>query len=148
MQRYLGTVGKRMGNYLYIHRKYVYLINPDLADEIEKIPFDFNLVKIDLTDTTTEVTVINCVEFDTVHEPRVGKVTKFVKDNRVGIFEKSYDYLVYHHKWMFVTDDYDGFDVKESKARSEEWMKYEPPRNKIGYRHFWIDFLETVGMQP
>ena len=36
--------------------------------------------------------------------------------------EPPSDPYIYHHKWLFVADDYDGFDVEESKARSGAWL--------------------------
>ena len=47
--------------------------------------------------------------------------------------------MIYHHKWCFVADDYGGFDVKASKARSSAWESLDPPVNKrkIGRRTHW-----------
>jgi hypothetical protein len=48
------------------------------------------------------------------------------------------DPYVYHHKWLFVADDYTGFDVRESKARSRAWMQLaDVDRSRIGKKSYW-----------
>ena len=46
---------------------------------------------------------------------------------------------IWHHKWMWVKDDYSGFDVEKSKMRSELWKDKvtKEERRKIGYLSFW-----------
>ncbi len=48
------------------------------------------------------------------------------------------DPYIYHHKWLFVPDDYTGFNVAESKARSEQWIALSGvDRSRIGRLSFW-----------
>lgn len=48
------------------------------------------------------------------------------------------DPYIYHHKWLFVADDYRGFDVAESKARSEQWIALgDVDRSRIGRKSYW-----------
>jgi len=48
------------------------------------------------------------------------------------------DPYIYHHKWLFVADNYQGFDVAASKQRSELWMKLpDVDRSRIGRKSFW-----------
>jgi len=59
----------------------------------------------------------------------------------------SKDPRIYHHKWMFVKDDYSGFDVMESMRWSETWENSEVIRKlinetpkdfvQIGGQKFW-----------
>jgi hypothetical protein len=60
--------------------------------------------------------------------------------------------MIYHHKWMFVKDDYPGFDVKESMEWSETWKNCEivkklvaDPSTKfyrrIGRQQYWHDMV-------
>ena len=53
--------------------------------------------------------------------------------------------LIYHHKWLFVKDDYKGFNVDESKQRSIDWKtKLGVDRvltSKIGRLSFWNNWL-------
>jgi len=48
---------------------------------------------------------------------------------------------IYHHKWLFVKDDYQGFDVDKSKERSAEWLQVSDRINmsKIGTLNYWED---------
>jgi hypothetical protein len=49
--------------------------------------------------------------------------------------------IIYHHKWQFVDDNYDGFDVEQSKQHSLHWTiivnKNNIPKSKIGSLNFW-----------
>jgi hypothetical protein len=52
--------------------------------------------------------------------------------------EPPNDPYIYHHKWLFVADDYDGFDVEESKARSDAWLALpEVDKSRIGRACYW-----------
>ncbi len=47
---------------------------------------------------------------------------------------------IYHCKWMFVADDYDGFDVAAAKARSELWQaipEINSHKSLIGRKKYW-----------
>jgi len=45
---------------------------------------------------------------------------------------------IYHHKWLFVADDYQGFDVVASKTRSEQWIALgDVDRSRIGRKSYW-----------
>ena len=45
---------------------------------------------------------------------------------------------IYHRNWLFVNDDYSGFNVDDSKNRSIEWLKIPNIEfNKIGYKNYW-----------
>jgi hypothetical protein len=48
------------------------------------------------------------------------------------------DPYIYHHKWLFVSDDYEEFDVEASKSRSERWMALtDVDRSRIGRKSYW-----------
>jgi hypothetical protein len=48
------------------------------------------------------------------------------------------DPYIYHHKWLFVDDDYRGFNVEESKARSQLWISLgDVDRSRIGRQSYW-----------
>ena len=48
------------------------------------------------------------------------------------------DPYIYHHKWLFVAEDYAGFDVEESKRRSQQWIALEGvDRSRIGRKRYW-----------
>jgi hypothetical protein len=48
------------------------------------------------------------------------------------------DPYIYHHKWLFVDDDYRGFDTEQSKARSQQWITLgDVDRARIGRQSYW-----------
>ena len=60
--------------------------------------------------------------------------------------------MIYHHKWMFVKDDYQGFNVKESMEWSETWKNSEVVKKlvaapstrfyrRIGRQQYWHDMV-------
>ena len=52
--------------------------------------------------------------------------------------EPPSDPYIYHHKWLFVADDYDGFDVEESKSRSDAWLALpQVDKSRIGRACYW-----------
>ena len=43
-----------------------------------------------------------------------------------------------HHKWLFVADDYQGFDVERSKGRSQRWIAIgNVDRSRIEKKSYW-----------
>ena len=45
---------------------------------------------------------------------------------------------IYHHKWLFVDDDYKGFNVEESKRRLAAWLVLpDVNKSRIGRRNSW-----------
>ena len=49
---------------------------------------------------------------------------------------------IYHHKWLFVKDDYKGFDVEKSKERSQKWLTLKDiDFSRIGFKKFWDNFI-------
>jgi hypothetical protein len=61
----------------------------------------------------------------------------------------SSDPLIWHHKWEFVSDDYTGFDVEQSKERSLQWKSKigtnKDISNRIGRLSYWrkLNLIET-----
>jgi hypothetical protein len=48
------------------------------------------------------------------------------------------DPYIYHHKWLFVKDDYSEFDVEESKRRSLAWLVLDGiDKKRIGRLSYW-----------
>ena len=77
-------------------------------------------------------------DFDTADEPTVGDLYTVKSDGSTSFRRKSADPWIYHHKWLFVADDYPGFDVEVSKARSRLWLALdEIDFRRIGKRSFW-----------
>ena len=132
-------VGKRMGNDLYFHRMYQEEIIPAelLAPALELLgDFPYNIVKFN--DKNGNITFVQSPDWDANPEPVVGEQVLVKQDGSVRQMRPSADPWIYHHKWLFVRDDYPGFDVEESKARSQEWMSLpDIDYRRIGKKSFW-----------
>jgi len=52
---------------------------------------------------------------------------------------------IYHHKWLFVANDYTGFSVGESRNRSIAWMGLENvDKSRIGRKGYWIEHVAPL----
>lgn len=140
-----GEVGKKMGSDLYFHKKY---INEVLKNDIElyqfcksKLPknFNFNIIKYNKKDRY--ITFIYSPDFDKADEPIVSDAYKITENGKITLTKQKRIPQIYHHKWLFVKDDYAGFDVEESKNRSKKWLKISDKINmsKIGSSKYWED---------
>ena len=56
---------------------------------------------------------------------------------------------MYHNKWQFVSSNYTGFDVEESKKRTKEWNSIpniKSMKSKIGNVDFWHNLLREYNL--
>jgi hypothetical protein len=127
------AVGKKIGGSVYVHRRYERQF-PGVKEAKSHLPrsFKYHVVKYDTR--SGAFSFIISEDFDTNPEPsmqggiRVGDDIKVLRD--AG--------WIYHHKWMFVGDDYKGFDIAVSKARSAAWTSLKNVNKaKIGQRKYW-----------
>jgi ankyrin repeat protein len=134
-------VGKKMGNDLYFHKNYVNeYIDSNYYNKLKSyLPegVNFNIIKYNNKDNY--ISFISSPDFDTADEPIVSNAYKVTEDGRVTLTREKSIPQIYHHKWLFVKDDYKGFDVEESKRRSEKWLKHTDKFNmsKIGSMKYW-----------
>lgn len=156
----MRKIGKRIGGNIYVHRDYVgeVLFNENYshynfihhqASFNQDYDPDWAVLKV----STNSLSFISCPTFDTEPEPVVGdSLHAPYKEWDLSIVFVAHDIslrkggkYVYHHKWMMVGDDYEGFDVEESKKRSEWWeSKYKGPRHGIGLIKNWQWVLEHI----
>lgn len=125
-------VGKSIGGCLYVHRDYA---PASLKDWPVPEDWDWTIVKIDLSGK--KCSFIKCDDFDSAHEPTVGDSLIVKADGSIKIVRAPKDPWIYHHKWLMVGDDYKGFDVEESKARSESWRHLDVDKARIGKKSYW-----------
>ena len=130
-------IGKEIGGNIYVHKQYEYVFPQDELDKAKPLlPKDFEYQVVKYNPTTKVFSFIVSRDFDTNPEPSInGGIT--VNSNG---FVKSFPEAgwIYHHKWMWVADDYTGFDVKESKLRSLEWTSLPNiDRTRIGQKKYW-----------
>lgn len=133
-------IGKRMGAKLYVHFSALTEADTQALNPIMPEGFEWNVVK--LHEDTGAATFINSPDFDTADEPVVGDSILVKPGGELREMKAGDDPMIYHHKWQFVEETYEGFSVEESKARSAKWEALEDvDRSRIGKRSFW---RETV----
>lgn len=113
---------------------------------------DFDVIKVDVLKNT--ITLITCEGWDTLPEPIIRKTqTYYYSFNLIKHIEDGFgkpivkNYLnnppIYHNKWNFVSDNYNGFDIELSKQRTNMLKllipEYSSLLNKIGFLNFWTD---------
>lgn len=138
-------VGKRIGGKIYLHKQYEDLI-PIIKERKELLgTFEYNLVSYD--PKSGNVTFTNSPDFDTANEPIVGAQC-VVSEDKKKFYTPSPDPWIYHHKWLWVKDDYKGFDVEKAKTRSAHWTSIPViDYSRIGKRSFWERFLKEHGYE-
>jgi hypothetical protein len=131
-------VGKDIGGEVYLHRKYEDII-PDQegltkakAVLAEKHPdFKYNTLKF----SKAGFTFFASPDFDTVDEPTPGKYIRVLADGTAKAGETK---SIWHHKWLWVKDDYTGFDVDEAYRRSKAWLTIpDIDFARIGSKAIW-----------
>jgi len=143
--RRLG-VGKEIGGAIYLHRSYEQLVGPDLRRAKRILPPGFLYDVVKWRPGTGAVSFISCPGFDNEPEPVSGDVFTVVGER--GRLRKSpRDPWVYHHKWLFVADDYGGFDTAASQRRSESWADRGVDRSRIGRRSQWAAVKRQLGLK-
>ncbi len=135
-------VGKRIGGSIYVHREYAAQISdPTVARAISVVSGlapDFRWTVVKSSQTARKVSLIACDDFDAADEPTVGDSWVVRESGAARLVKSPKDPWIYHHKWMFVADDYTGFDVEASKRRSAEWMSLDGiDYARIGKKSFW-----------
>lgn len=161
MKKFIAKRGKRIGklvmNCLYIHKSALDTLLDDEKELVyEKIKylsedFVFDIIKIDMKNNTVSFT--QSLDWDTSDEPEVGARITVKSDN--SIIKRKKSTLIYHHKWAFVKDSYTGFDVEQSKKRSEYWenhpsiiaLKEDKDEKfffKIGQKKYWEEKVRSV----
>lgn len=141
-------VGKEIGGQIYFHKNYVDDICPhlyELAKDIleEEYPdFKYNCLMYDKKKPDT-LRFDEAPDFDSAREPMPG--TMLSVDTSNGEIIKRYSPQIWHHKWLWVKDDYKGFNVEESYEWSKKWL--EKISSPSGYIDKWRAELKDVGLE-
>ena len=150
-------IGKRVGDKVWLHKDYGHKVMPqqEIDAYASALPegFSFDVLRIG---DKGEIGFISSPDFNESSEPIVSDSIKVVK-NEDGSFtagrltKQQADPLIYHHKWLFVADDYNGFNCEEEKLRSYEWKGTlgvnRAVSNKIGRLSFWNEWLAETGLE-
>jgi hypothetical protein len=125
-----------------VHRDYEAVLGDSVEWAKRHLPNQFEYTVVKLNQRNDSVSFMYCPDFDTAHEP---SITAIVIVNADGLARRRLtpeDPFIYHHKWLFVADDYPGFDVAESKARSRLWIELgDVDRSRIGRKSYWDQFV-------
>jgi hypothetical protein len=131
-------IGKDIGGAVYLHRHYEDRLGTVLTEARKKIPTDFEYQVVKYNYRSETVSFIQCLDFDVAPEPTVGQIILVSHDGLVRRRQQPRNPEIYHHKWLFVADDYEGFNVEESKRRSLRWLRLKDiDHRRIGRRSYW-----------
>ena len=117
-------VGKEIGGDIYLHRDYAEDVVPkDILENAEQMleeydpAFDYNCIRY--SPKTGAISFQEAPDFDTAREPVVGDYITVFPDGTIKTGHSNY---IWHHKWLWVKNDYTGFDVEEAWEWSKEWL--------------------------
>lgn len=124
-----NPVGKSIGGKIYAHMDYIHLIIPqfllDKANELLKKnnlydeAWSYNCFSFDPVNNI--ILFEETPDFDIAREPVIGKLIK-VDLNTNTLKQIPPKRQIFHHKWLWVDNDYDGFDVEDSWNWSKEYV--------------------------
>ena len=145
ISRYKNNVGKHIGGKVYAHCDYINDIVPHhiLNMAVSCLPglVKFNTFVYDLKDKSVRFDV--AADFDTAREPCAGD---YVRVRVNGYLDIGSIVSIWHHKWLWVKDDYKGFNVEESYNWSRTWLdKLKKPAS--GSPQVWGQQLKEVGLE-
>ncbi len=131
-------VGKEIGGAIYIHKSSEGHFGSELEAAKRFLPqdFEYEIVKKNLK--TAEFSFIQSTDFDSDDEPSVGDSILVKADGSIKPRKQPMDPEIYHHKWLFVDDEYRGFDIESSRQRSIAWMALSDiDKRRIGKKSYW-----------
>lgn len=131
-------VGKRIGGAVYVHREYEEVLGKALAAAKAKLPRGFDYTVVKHNEMNGNFSFIHCPDFDTAEEPSAGDYAVVKSDGTIKLRAALLDPYIYHHKWLFVAEDYNGFSIAESRKRSVAWMSLDGvDKSRIGSASYW-----------
>ena len=146
-------VGKVIGgNQVYFHKNYIGSQPKKVQDlynsALEKLPSDHNFNTLMYMkgkgDTPDTIRFDESADFDTAREPTPGKM--IAVDANGNVAERNSN-QIFHHKWMWVGDDYRGFDVNKEYGWSKQWTSKVDNFSGIGKKENWNKILKEKGLE-
>ncbi len=151
-------VGKRIGDQVWVHKDYALSVMPkiefDKASATLPDKFKFEIIRLS---NNGDIGFISSPDFNKSSEPIVSCSFKVIRGENgeysvSRMTKEQKNPLIYHHKWLFVKDDFEGFSCNEAKLRSYEWKVVlgvnRTVSSKIGRLSFWNDWLKEKGINP
>lgn len=135
-------MGKEIGGAVYVHRFYEHLLEAVVEPARAHLPPQCDYTVVKYAERSGTVSFICSPDFDTAPEPVLGEIWTVFPDGRALHRRPPIDPYIYHHKWLFVADDYPGFDVAASKARSAAWLALpDIDMRRIGRLSYWTQVV-------
>ena len=147
-------VGKQVGSKIYVHKDYA----------LNVVPTDVLLKAQDVIRKYEPGAVFNCIcydfkkpyivrfdeapRFDTDSEPYAGimwTVNTSCIDEGERCYKVGYSNYIWHHKWLWVSQDYQGFDVQQSYEWSKLWLS-KLPEKASGRPYLWTNQLRKYNL--
>jgi hypothetical protein len=141
-----GVVGKNLGTaskpWVYFHRNYlgdamrIASIDPVDYDKAYRILEEkqpglaerFNYVTYNAGNDS--ITFGYSPDFDTAREPIAGEQLQVFYDTGKTTYKPN-NRQIFHHKWLWVENDYDGFDQEEAWNWSKQWLNTIRPAEDL-----------------
>lgn len=148
---------KKIGNTFYIHKSNIKELDSVLEGGICKlietiskslpVNFDYEIIKFDKKNE--KISFIESPDWNSAREPLVGdSYTTNISDIKFKLIKSKGQ--IYHHKWMFVSEDYTGFNIEEAKEWSKAWSETLPNtreiKSRIGYKKYWDEILKQYNL--
>lgn len=149
---------KRVGYCLYVHKSNIKELRTKLTDDMNimldsvihcvevELDVPYHIIKVDTKNQ--KISVIECFDWDKYEEPTVGNSYCF-DCNTMRYSMKKGGTKVYHHKWMFVSDDYKGFNLRSNRTRTDllnTIPEFVNNKSRIGNLDYWLEFLKKYGL--
>jgi hypothetical protein len=144
------SVGKDIGGSVYVHRMYEGLLPTFARTASTHLPADFDYTVVKFSERDLCVSFVLSPDFDVADEPVVSDIIRIDAGGSSRKFLQQADPFIYHHKWLFVLDDYKRFDVSRSKSRSISWLAIEGiDMTRIGRKRYWTnEVLPRIPTNP
>lgn len=142
---------KKVGTAMYVHKSALDELLNKIKEEkdknfllqilkiAEEEIINYDIIKID----NKRVSLIQSPDWDTKNEPSVGDSICFHQDGTRKKIKASNK--IYHCKYLFVKDDYAGFNIKKAKERAKLWNSIpniKMHKSRIGNRPYWNNLLK------
>lgn len=139
------SIGKRMGEHIWIHKSSQHIVPDNIYNIVKDLSFD--IIRLNKKNIN-EVALITVDDFNKKPEPIIQevKVYKDINSNMYKTQKATNNPLIYHHKWLMVSESYSGFDVEQSMLRSLIWKKElgvdKSISSRIGRLDYWNEWLK------
>ena len=154
IQRYKNIVGKHIYGRIYVHTQYAHEVIPEtiLRDARARLAefaaatlwpdaWRNNTVVYDTRQKSVRFDA--ALNFDTAREPHAGR---YFTVSATGGVTPGYTDSIWHHKWLWVKDDYQGFSVTRAYNWSRKWLA-ALPSTASGIQEYWRAQLKCAGLR-